>query len=94
MFGALILSVAKNSFLRRELFCYAILGLALLEAIGLFDLMIDFLLFNVGFEIGVERIDLGSILFISTLLGLVLVNQIGFLSVETSNIEKRTDRIS
>lgn len=40
VFAALINSVARNPALRGQLFSYAILGFAFVEAIGLFDLMI------------------------------------------------------
>ena len=44
VFGALILGVARNPSLRGQLFSYAILGFALTEALGLFGLMMAFLL--------------------------------------------------
>lgn len=40
VFAALINSVARNPALRGQLFSYAILGFAFVEAIGLFDLMV------------------------------------------------------
>ncbi|GAB7338350.1 hypothetical protein MBLNU457_4653t1 [Dothideomycetes sp. NU457] len=40
VFGALLLGVARNPALRGQLFSYAILGFAFVEAIGLFDLMV------------------------------------------------------
>lgn len=40
VFAALLHSVARNPSLRGQLFTYAILGFAFVEAIGLFDLMI------------------------------------------------------
>lgn len=40
VFGALLLSVSRNPALRGQLFSYAILGFAFVEAIGLFDLMV------------------------------------------------------
>ena len=40
VFGALLLGVARNPALRGQLFTYAILGFAFVEAIGLFDLMV------------------------------------------------------
>jgi F-type H+-transporting ATPase subunit c len=40
VFAALINGVARNPSLRGQLFSYAILGFAFVEAIGLFDLMI------------------------------------------------------
>ncbi|GAM38456.1 hypothetical protein EIK77_007772 [Talaromyces pinophilus] len=40
VFAALLHSVARNPSLRGQLFAYAILGFAFVEAIGLFDLMI------------------------------------------------------
>jgi F-type H+-transporting ATPase subunit c len=44
VFGALITSVARNPFLTKQLFIYAILGFALTEAIALFGLMMAFLI--------------------------------------------------
>jgi len=44
VFSSLILGTARNPSLRAQLFSYAILGFALVEAIGLFCLMIAFLL--------------------------------------------------
>ena len=46
--GALILGVARNPSLRGQLFSYAILGFALAEAIGLFAIMMAFLLLYVA----------------------------------------------
>lgn len=40
VFGALLLSVSRNPSLRGQLFTYAILGFAFVEAMGLFDLMV------------------------------------------------------
>lgn len=40
VFAALINGVARNPALRGQLFSYAILGFAFVEAIGLFDLMV------------------------------------------------------
>jgi len=40
VFASLISAVARNPSLRGQLFTYAILGFAFVEAIGLFDLMI------------------------------------------------------
>jgi F-type H+-transporting ATPase subunit c len=40
VFAALLMAVARNPSLRGQLFSYAILGFAFVEAIGLFDLMI------------------------------------------------------
>ncbi|WPG97741.1 Hypothetical protein R9X50_00052200 [Acrodontium crateriforme] len=40
VFAALLTSVARNPSLRGQLFSYAILGFAFVEAIGLFDLMV------------------------------------------------------
>ena len=48
VFGALILGVARNPSLRSQLFAYAILGFAFCEAIGLFSLMMAFLLLYVA----------------------------------------------
>ncbi|KAI5849676.1 ATP synthase subunit 9, mitochondrial [Durotheca rogersii] len=39
VFGALIVGVARNPSLRAQLFSYAVLGFALVEAIGLFSLI-------------------------------------------------------
>lgn len=44
VFGSLILGYARNASLKQQLFSYAILGFALSEAMGLFCLMIAFLL--------------------------------------------------
>lgn len=43
VFAALISSIARNPQLRGQLFSYAILGFALVEATGLFALMMAFL---------------------------------------------------
>jgi F0F1-type ATP synthase, subunit c/Archaeal/vacuolar-type H+-ATPase, subunit K len=40
VFAALLLAVSRNPALRGQLFSYAILGFAFVEAIGLFDLMV------------------------------------------------------
>jgi len=40
VFAALLMAVARNPSLRAQLFQYAILGFAFVEAIGLFDLMV------------------------------------------------------
>ncbi len=48
VFGALIMGVARNPSLRAQLFSYAVLGFALCEAIGLFSLMMAFLLLYVA----------------------------------------------
>ena len=40
VFGALLLAVSRNPSLRGQLFTYAILGFAFVEAMGLFDLMV------------------------------------------------------
>ncbi|KAL3469788.1 hypothetical protein BJX99DRAFT_264828 [Aspergillus californicus] len=40
VFGSLLLAVSRNPALRGQLFSYAILGFAFVEAIGLFDLMV------------------------------------------------------
>lgn len=40
VFAALLLSVSRNPALRGQLFSYAILGFAFVEAMGLFDLMV------------------------------------------------------
>jgi F-type H+-transporting ATPase subunit c len=44
VFSSLISSTSRNPSLRPQLFSYAILGFALVEAIGLFALMMAFLL--------------------------------------------------
>jgi F-type H+-transporting ATPase subunit c len=43
VFGSLMQSVARNPFIIKQLFTYAILGFALTEAIALFGLMMAFL---------------------------------------------------
>jgi F-type H+-transporting ATPase subunit c len=43
VFGSLISSTARNPSVRKELFTLGILGFALCEALGLFSLMISFL---------------------------------------------------
>ena len=40
VFAALLMSVSRNPALRGQLFTYAILGFAFVEAMGLFDLMV------------------------------------------------------
>merc|ERR1712172_341241 len=45
VFGYLIIGYARNPSLKQQLFSYAILGFALSEAMGLFCLMMAFLLF-------------------------------------------------
>jgi F-type H+-transporting ATPase subunit c len=47
VFGSLIIGVSRNPNLKDQLFTYAILGFALTEAIGLFALMMGFLLLYV-----------------------------------------------
>ena len=44
IFGSLIIGYARNPSLKQQLFLYAILGFALSEAMGLFCLMMAFLL--------------------------------------------------
>lgn len=44
VFAALINAIARNPFLAKQLFTYAILGFALTEAIALFGLMMAFLI--------------------------------------------------
>ena len=44
VFGSLMIALARNPYLGRQLFVYAILGFALTEAIALFGLMVCFLL--------------------------------------------------
>ncbi|GAB7364091.1 hypothetical protein MBLNU230_g4643t1 [Neophaeotheca triangularis] len=48
VFASLLTAVARNPSLRGQLFSYAILGFAFVEAIGLFDLMVAMMLVNVG----------------------------------------------
>jgi F-type H+-transporting ATPase subunit c len=48
VFGALILGVARNPSLRSSLFSLAILGFALVEAMGLFSIMFAFVLLYVA----------------------------------------------
>ncbi|CAK7318953.1 ATP synthase F(0) complex subunit C1, mitochondrial [Vulpes lagopus] len=49
VFGSLIIGYARNPSLKQQLFSYAILGFALSEAMGLFCLMVAFLiLFAIG----------------------------------------------
>ncbi len=43
-FGNLIIGYARNPTLKQQLFIYAILGFAISEAMGLFCLMISFLI--------------------------------------------------
>ena len=44
VFGSLIIGYARNPSLKAQLFSYAILGFALSEAMGLFCLMVAFLI--------------------------------------------------
>ena len=44
VFGSLIIGYARNPSLKQQLFTYAILGFAISEAMGLFCLMMAFLL--------------------------------------------------
>ena len=44
VFGSLIIGYARNPSLKQQLFSYAILGFALSEAMGLFCLMMAFLI--------------------------------------------------
>ncbi|RZF46192.1 hypothetical protein LSTR_LSTR011546 [Laodelphax striatellus] len=44
VFGSLVLAYSRNPTLKQQLFSYAILGFALAEAMGLFCLMVAFLL--------------------------------------------------
>ena len=44
VFGSLITATSRNPSVKSQLFSYAILGFALTEAIGLFGLMMGFLL--------------------------------------------------
>ena len=44
VFGSLVIGYARNPSLKQQLFSYAILGFALSEAMGLFCLMMAFLL--------------------------------------------------
>ena len=44
VFGSLVIGYARNPSLKPQLFSYAILGFALSEAMGLFSLMMSFLI--------------------------------------------------
>ena len=44
MFGSLVIGYARNPSLKAQLFSYAILGFALSEAMGLFCMMMSFLI--------------------------------------------------
>nr|CAD7581450.1 unnamed protein product [Timema californicum] len=44
VFGSLILGYARNPTLKQQLFSYAIIGFALTEAMGLFCLMMAFIM--------------------------------------------------
>lgn len=55
VFAALINGVARNPALRGQLFSYAILGFAFVEAIALFDLMIALMAKFVSFCRGLPR---------------------------------------
>jgi len=44
VFGSFLVALARNPFIREELFKYAILGFALTEAVGLLGLMMAFLI--------------------------------------------------
>lgn len=44
VFGSLVISVARNPYVKKDLFIYALLGFALTEAIALFALMMAFLI--------------------------------------------------
>ena len=44
VFGSLVVAYARNPSLKQQLFSYAILGFALSEAMGLFCLMMAFML--------------------------------------------------
>ncbi|CDW60846.1 ATP-synt C domain containing protein [Trichuris trichiura] len=44
IFGSLVIAYARNPALKNNLFSYAILGFALSEAIGLFAMLIAFML--------------------------------------------------
>merc|ERR1719323_1562787 len=46
VFGSLVIAYARNPSLKQQLFSYAILGFALSEAMGLFCLMMAFLLLS------------------------------------------------
>uniref|UniRef100_A0A670Y148 ATP synthase lipid-binding protein n=1 Tax=Pseudonaja textilis TaxID=8673 RepID=A0A670Y148_PSETE len=48
VFGSLIIGYARNPSLKQQLFSYAILGFALSEAMGLFCLMVAFLILKMG----------------------------------------------
>uniref|UniRef100_A0A8C8Z750 ATP synthase lipid-binding protein n=1 Tax=Prolemur simus TaxID=1328070 RepID=A0A8C8Z750_PROSS len=55
VFGSLIIGYARNPSLKQQLFSYAILGITLSEAMGLFCLMVAFLIL---FAIGRSRLHL------------------------------------
>jgi F-type H+-transporting ATPase subunit c len=44
IFSSLIQGISRNAYMSKVLFTYAILGFALTEAIGLFSLMISFII--------------------------------------------------
>ena len=44
VFGALIMGYARNPSLRNQLFSYAVFGFALCEAMGLFSLLVAFVI--------------------------------------------------
>jgi len=44
VFGSLVIALARNPYLQKELFLYSILGFALCEAVALFGLMVTFLI--------------------------------------------------
>jgi F-type H+-transporting ATPase subunit c len=44
VFGALVMAYSRNPSLRQQLFSFAILGFALTEAVGLFAIMMAFLI--------------------------------------------------
>jgi F-type H+-transporting ATPase subunit c len=47
VFGSLLVAIARNPFIKDELFKYAILGFALTEAVGLLGLMMAFLILSI-----------------------------------------------
>lgn len=46
IFGTLINGVSRNPSIRKELFTLAILGFSLTEALGLFSIMLAFVILN------------------------------------------------
>lgn len=55
VFAALLMAVARNPSMRGQLFSYAILGFAFVEAIGLFDLMVAMVSFFPSKELELQE---------------------------------------